>query len=159
MAFKKSSTHSALLSFVDKVIQAIEKGEYAVGIFLDFSKAFDNVDHDILLDRLDHYGIRGCALSSLKSFLSCRTQYVIYDGSKSNRQMIKSGVPQGSILGPLLFLIYINDLYTVCKNTIPVLFAGDTNLFSTGLDATGIQDGVNHDLAIITAWLKANKTH
>ena len=154
---KKSSTHLALLSFVDKVIQAIEKGEYAVGVFLDFSKAFDTVDHDILLDKLDHYGIRGCALSWFKSYLSCRTQYVTYDGSESNRQMIKCGVPQGSILGPLLFLIYINDLCTVCKNTMPVLFADDTNLFSSGLDATGIQDGVNHDLAIITEWLKANK--
>ena len=71
--------------------------------------------------------------------------------------MIKCGVPQGSILGPLLFLIYINDLCIVCKNTIPVLFVDDTNLFYSGLDATGIQDGVNHDLAIITEWLKANK--
>ena len=122
-------------------------------------KAFnliDTVDHDILLDTLDHYGIRGCALSWFKSYLSCRTQYVTYDGSESNRQLIKCGV-QGSILGPLLFLIYINDLCTVCKNTIPVLFADDTNLFSSGLDATGIQDGVNHDLAIITECLKANK--
>ena len=130
MAFEnKSSTHLALLSFVDKVIQAIEEGEYAVGVFLDFSKGFDTVDHGILLDKLDHYGIRGCALSWFESYLSCRTQYVTYDGSESNRQMIKYGVPQGSILGPLLFLIYINDLCTVWKNTIPVIFADDTNLF------------------------------
>ena len=158
MAFeKKSSTHLALLSFIDKVIQAIEKGEYAIGVFLDFSKAFDTVDHDILLDKLDHYGIRGCALSRFKSYLSCRTQYVTYNGNESNRQMIKCGVPQGSILRPLLFRIYINDLCTVCKNTIPVLFADDTNLFSSGVDATGLQDGVNHDLAVITKWLKVNK--
>ena len=71
--WKISSTHFALLSFVDKVIQAIEKGEYAVGVFLDFSKAFGTIDHDILLDKLDHYGIRGHALSWFKSYLSCRT--------------------------------------------------------------------------------------
>ena len=147
----------ALLSFIDKVIQAIEKGEYAIGVFLDFSKAFDTVDHDILLDKLDHYGIRGCALSWFKSYLSCRTQYITYNGNESNRQMIKCGVPQGSILGPLLFRIYINDLCSVCKNTIPVLFADNTNLFSSGVDATGLQDGVNHDLAVITKWLKVNK--
>ena len=92
-----------------------------------------------------------------KNYLSCRTQYVTYDGSESNWQIIKCGVPQGSILGPLLFLIYINDLCTVCKNTMPVQLADDTNLFCSGLDATGIQDGVNHDLAIITEWPKANK--
>ena len=114
---KKSSTHLALLSFIDKVIQAIEKCEYTIGVFLDFSKAFDTVHHDILLDKLDHYGIRGCALSWFKSYLSCSTQCVTYNGSKSNRQMIKCGVPQGSILGPLLFLIYINDLCSVCKKT------------------------------------------
>ena len=153
----KLSIHLALLSFVDKVIQAIEKGEYAVGVFRDFSKAFDTVDHDILLDKLDHYGTISCALSWFKSYLSCRTHYVTYNGSESNRQMMKCGVPRGSILDPLLFLIYINDLCTVCKNTIPVLFSDDTNLFSSGFDATGIQDGVNHDLAIITEWLNANK--
>ena len=158
MAFeKKWSTHLALLSFIDYVIQAIEKGEYAIRVFLDFSKAFDTVDRDILLDKLDYYGIRGCALSWFKSYLSCRTQYVTYNGNESNRQMIECGVPQGSILGPLLFLIYINDLCTVCKNTIPVLFADDTNLFSSGVDATGLQAGVNHDLAVITKLLKVNK--
>ena len=109
---KKSSTHLALLSFIYKVMQAIEKGEYAIGVFLDFSKAFDTVDQDILLDKLDHCGIRGCAISWFKSYLSCRPT------------MIKCGVPQGSIL---LFLININDICTVCKNTIPVLFADDTN--------------------------------
>ena len=139
---KKSSTHLALLSFIYKVMKAIEKSEYAIGIFLDFSKAFDMVDQDILLDKLDHCGIRGCALSWFKSYLCCRPT------------MIKCGVPQGSIL---LFLININDICTVCKNTTPVLFADDTNLFSSGIDATGLQDGVNYDLVVITKWLKVNK--
>ena len=97
---KKSSTHVALLTFIDKVIQAIENGEYAIGVFLDFSKAFDTVDHKILLDKLDHYGIRGCALSRFRSYLSHRFQYVTYNRSQSGQQLIKCGVPQGSILGP-----------------------------------------------------------
>ena len=154
---KKSSTHVALLTFIDKVIEAIENGEYAIGVFLDFSKAFDTVDHQILLNKLDHYGIRGCALSWFKSYLSRRLQYVTYNGSQSSQQMIKCGVPQGSILGPLLFLIYINDLCIVCKSTEPVLFADDTNLFSSGSNAISLQDGVNNDLAIIAEWLKVNK--
>ena len=146
---KKSSTHVALLTFIDKVIQAIENGEYAVGVLLDFSKAFDTVDHKILLDKLDHYGIRGCALSWFRSYLSHRFQYVTYNGSQSSQQLIKCGVPQGSILGPLLFCVYINDLCIVCKSTEPVLFADDTNLFSSGSNASSLQDGVNNDLAII----------
>ena len=151
---KKSSTHVALLSFIDKVIEAIENGEYAIGVFLDFSKA---IDHKILLNKLDRYGIRGCALSWFKSYLSRRLQYVTYNGSQSSQQMIKCGVPQGSILGPLLFLIYINDLYIVCKSTEPVLFADDTNLFSSGSNAISLQDRVNNDLAIIAEWPKVNE--
>ena len=154
---KKSSTHVALLTFIDKVIEAIENDEYAIGVFLDFSKAFDTVDHEILLSKLDHYGIKGCALSWFKSYLSRRLQYVTYNGSQSSQQMIKCGVPQGSILCPLLFLIYINDLCIVCKSTEPVLFADDTNLFSSGSNAISLQDGVNNDLAIIAEWLKVNK--
>ena len=151
---KKSSTHVALLTFIDKVIQAIENGEYAIGVFLDFLKAFDTVDHKMLLDKLDHYGIRGCALSWFRSYLSHRLQYVTYNGSQSSQQLIKCGVPQGSISGPLLFLIYIHDLCIVCKYTELVLFADDTNLFSSGYNAISLQDGVNNDLAIIAEWLK-----
>ena len=154
---KKSSTHVALLTFIDKAIHGIENGEYAIGVFLDFSKAFDTVDQKILLDKLDHYGIRGCALSWFRSYLSHRFQYVIYNGSQSSQQLIKCGVPQGSILGPLLFLVYINDLCIVCKSIEPVLFADDTNLFSSGSNASSLQDGVNNDLAIIAEWLKVNK--
>ena len=102
---KMSSNHVALLTFIDKVIQAIENGEYAIGVFPDFLKTFDTIDHKILLDKLDHYGIRGCALSWFRSYLSHRLQYVTYNGSQSSQQLIKCGVPQGSILGPSLFLM------------------------------------------------------
>ena len=115
------------------------------------------IDYNFLLDKLDHYGIRGCALSWFKSYLSRRLQYVTYNGSQSSQQMIKCAVPQGSILGLLLFLIYTNDLCIVCKITERVLFAEDTNLFSSGSNAISLQDGVNNDLAIIAEWLKINK--
>ena len=91
---KKSFTHMAFFTFIDKVIEAIENGEYVIGIFLYLSKAFHTVDK-ILLDKLDHYGIRGCALSWFKCYLSRRLQYVTYNGSQSSQQMFKCGVPQG----------------------------------------------------------------
>ena len=110
---KKHSTYMALITLMDKLTNAIENGEYVIGIFLDFSKAFDTVNHDILLEKLEHYGIRCCALSWFRSYLSNRPQYVTYNGTTSMSQTIKCGVPQGSILGPLLFLIYINDLWAM----------------------------------------------
>ena len=104
---------------IDKLTNAIEKGEYGIGVFLDFSKAFDTVDHTILLSKLYHYGIRGSALSWFSSYLSNRKQYVSYKNVSSNIKTISCGVPQGSILGPVLFLLYMNDIANVCKYTMP----------------------------------------
>ena len=119
---KNKYTYMALITLVEKITQALEEGDYVVGIFLDFSKAFDTVDHEILLGKLEHYGIRGCALSWFKSYLSNRQQFVTYNECKSEKQYIRCGVPQGSILGPLFFLIYFNDLCSTCVNTMPLLF-------------------------------------
>ena len=100
-----------------------------MGLFIDLSKAFDTVNHDILLAKLEFYGVRGVALQWFKSYLSCRTQFVQYNGYNSSSKYIKCGVPQGSILGPLLFLLYINDLCNVSKALDFILFADDTNIF------------------------------
>ena len=104
---KKHSTSLALIDIYDKISSAIDRREFAVGIFLDLSKAFDAVNHNILFDKLNYYGIRGLSLDWFKSYLSNRFQYVEFNGCRSSRKLISCGVPQGSILGPLLFLLYI----------------------------------------------------
>ena len=100
---KNHSTTLALIDLHEKISSAIDHGELAVGVFLDLSKAFDTVNHSILFDKLEHYGIRGLALKWIKSYFSNRLQFVEYNGYVSYRANIMCGVPQGSILGPLFF--------------------------------------------------------
>ena len=96
---------------------ALYNGNFAFGVFIDLQKVFGTVNHDILLSKLNHYGIRGVVFDWFKSYLSDRTQYVTINNAKSEIQTIKYGVPQGSVLGLLLFLIYINDLSRSIKNS------------------------------------------
>ena len=154
---KGHSAYMALLILMDKITKSLENGEFVIGIFLDFSKAFDTVNHGILLQKLEHYGVRGNALSWFESYLKNRSQYVTYNGQASDIRHISCGVPQGSILGPLLFLIYINDLYKVCEKLFAILFADDTNLFLSGNDLVPMQNTVNLELIKISKWLKVNK--
>ena len=151
------STFMALITMLDNVSNALENGNCALGIFLDFQKAFDTVDHKIMLDKLYLYDIRGVAHQWFSSYLSDRKQSVIYDGYSSSLKTITCGVPQGSILGPLLFLIYINDLTCVSDFFKPILFADDTNLFCTGRDMLSMVDEINRELDKIYSWLNANK--
>ena len=147
----------ALLSLVDNLTHALENGEYVVSVYLDFSKAFDTMDHMILLQKLYHCGVRGCVQDWFTSCLSNRSQFVTYNGVKSDLQNIQCGVPQGSILGPLLFLLYINDLAYACKRTFPVLFADDSNVFISDKNPNHVQQMINDELKDIVIWLRANK--
>ena len=156
-ATDKEVTHMALIILLENLTKALENGESAIGIFLDFQKAFDTVNHSILLDKLYIYGIRVPALSWITSYLSNRCQYVVYNGYESERKYINCGVPQGSILGPLLFLIYINDLPAVSKLFMPILFADDTNLFCTSQNVNSLIEEINRELANVYAWVQSNK--
>ena len=127
------STEHALLELIDQICDSFNDKNYFLRIFIDLSKAFDTVDHSILLKKLEHYGIKGRCLSWLQSYLSNRKQYTEFkqDNRAGNTELsnIICGVPQGSILGPLLFIIYVNDLCETSEFLKPTMFADNKNLF------------------------------
>jgi len=128
-----------------------------VAIYLDLSKAFDTVDLNILMEKLEYYGIRGNELKWFESYLFGRTQHVEIEGRLSNPLKTVCGVPQGSTLGPLLFLLYINDL-PHCSDLLNFrLFADDTKIFSSHEDLAVIQETLNSEISKLNAWLSANR--
>ena len=126
---KLYSTTLALIEFTDNIIKFLDEGQYCMSIFVDLTKAFDTMDHEILLDKLDRYGIQGHANRFFRSYLSDRHQYTLINGVNSTLKNTTCGVPQGSVLGPLFFAIYINDIYNAVGQNDVRLFADDTALF------------------------------
>ena len=158
---QKHSTNDALLSMTQQINDTIDKGDIAVGVFVDFQKAFDTVNHTILLKKLEHYGVRGIANDWFASYLQNREQYVSIGKVNSDISHIAHGVPQGSVLGPLLFLIYINDLNQCIYFSTVRHFADDTNLlYTVNLSKPRNRNQtrkLNVDLKALNQWLLANK--
>ena len=153
---KNKSTYMPLLLIQENVTKSFENGNSMCGLYLDLKKAFDTVDHEILLCKLEKYGFGDASLEIMKSYLSNRLQCVDYKGVMSSLKHVKIGVPQGSILGPLLFLLYINDLPNTSTNVKFLLFADDTALFVESTQDE-LQRKLDEELPKVCKWLEANK--
>ena len=162
---KYHSTQLAALELVDRIHKEMDENKIPFSVFLDLSKAFDTLDHDILLHKLQYYGITGTALDWFRSYLTERYQYVDYNGASYSMKLLTTGVPQGSILGPLLFIIYMNDIHTVSTNLNFILYADDTTLtsplcsFTYGgyHDINCVSTLINSEITKISEWLSVNK--
>ena len=154
---KGHSTYMALIDMEDRITKAIDANEFAVGIFIDLAKAFDTVDHTLLLKKLDNLGIRGPILKWFHSYLQERTQMVLCNDVLSEGREIMFGVPQGSNVSPLLFLIYINDLANISKNLYFILFADDTNIFFAHHSWEILLQRLNNELTLVNNWFLANR--
>uniref|UniRef100_A0A8C6M2L5 Reverse transcriptase domain-containing protein n=1 Tax=Nothobranchius furzeri TaxID=105023 RepID=A0A8C6M2L5_NOTFU len=154
--FRRDRTTSlAIVDLVEKISDAIDNKQYAVGVFLDLTKAFDTVNHDLLIKKLCRYGIRGVAYDWIKSYLDNRFQYVHINNTDSQLLTVTTGIPQGSVLGPLLFVLYINDICLVSKTLHFILFADDTNV-SFGKDLIKM-DKVEKEIHALKCWFNLNK--
>jgi len=151
------STASAVLELIEEVTNNIDKKKVSAGIFIDLKKAFDTVNHDILIKKLEYYGLRGTALSWINSYLINRTQFVDIDNTKSEELNVECGVPQGSVLGPKLFLLYINDIIKVSDLLKFILFADDTTILCSDSDIASLTTKVNRELDKLFNWFAANK--
>jgi hypothetical protein len=154
---KGKSTCDAILELTDAAYNVINNSQFMLTVFLDFSRAFDTVEHSILLRKLSTLGVRGLCLEWFSSYLTNRKQFVLHAGASSELKPVDVGVPQSSVLGPLLFLVYITDMSRCSDGLQFVHFADDTTVFVRGDDLELLYDDMNRELACVDVWLRANK--
>lgn len=154
---KKLGTKDALSLFAKKIYDSVDKSKNVAATFLDLAKAFDCVNHKLLLDKLYKYGVRGKPYLLIKSYLSDRRQKVKIGDYESDYKIVKTGVPQGTILGPLFFIIYMNDLLNVIPNESIISYADDTTIITSGNNWEEVELKMNKLLIIVHEWLIENK--
>ena len=150
------SCEHALIDAQYTITRSLERKEISLLLLIDFSKAFDMVDHNLILRKLYFYGIRGAAHDWFRSYLSDRKQYVSLNGASSKVGNLEYGVPQGSILGPLIFIIFINDLPNIFPGAHFILYADDANIIVTGKTHKEIEEVINQVILKLTTWVKLN---
>ena len=142
---------------MNQVTDAFSQRKNTLGIFIDLSKEFHTVNHNSLLEKVKAYGIQSENLKGFRSYLSNRKQLTSFDDSKTEMKIVKRGVPQGSMLGSLFFLIFVNDLNNSTKVLDPVLFADNTNLYCSDSDIRTVFEIASQELGRISDWFLANK--
>lgn len=152
------SAEHALISTTVKICEGFDCEKCECGVFIDLKIwLFDTVNHSTLIKKLPHYEIPGTAYEWFSSYLNNRKQFITIQSTESNEMIIDYGVPQGSVLGPLLFLIFINDLHKAIKYSLLHHYADHTNLLLADKSIKKINKHINHDLKLLTEWLKANQ--
>ena len=154
---KGRSTQQAIITLVDKITKSQDIGDIVITLLIDLKNAFDTIDHRILLRKLYSYGIRGSMLKWMESYLTDRSQYVVFNGKVSETRSIECGVPQRSILGPLLFIISVNDICNVSPILFKILYADDTCVLISCNHLNDLIDTLNRELISLNNWFKANK--
>ena len=153
---KNRSTQHAVSIFTDEIRRGMDNRKLTGAAFIDLSKAFDTVDHGCILSKLECYGIVDRELSWFESYLFDRKQYVVVNNGKSERNTVLCGVPQGSVLGPLLFIILMNDINSLMEKCKILLYADDTVIYSSHTDIHTIESNLNNDLGNLANWFYNN---
>ena len=154
---KNRSTSMALIELIEKITESLDNKKITIGVFIDLKKAFDTINHQLLLKKLYFYGVRGTVLHWIEWYLTHCQQYVQLGDTISDLLHVMCGVPQGSILSPKLFILYINDICNVSKLLHLILFADDTNSFYTGSNLEDISTVLSNELEKISVWFSLNK--